>query len=318
MHVRIIVALIFIASLLGCEKPSHRFQGYVEGENIYLASPYSGKLIGMPIVRGQRVKKGDLLYRLDPKPQLYLQRQSIASVNQSFYLLADLIKPKRPPEIAAIEAQISQVNAQIALAALRVKRNSILFDKHVMDKDTLDAAVEHHNEVQDLKAQYEANLALAKLGARADQIDAQKAQLKLAQAKQEEMEWEARQKIQYAPADGIVYDTYYQMGEFIPSEHAVLSLLTPNNTYIEFFVPLDSKLLLYTGKKITYTYEGSTDSHPAVIGYISPEAEYVPPLVYSRENSNKIVFRVKANVKYTQQIFPGEPVIVTIGPDHAG
>jgi len=303
--------------LLGCAKPSHRFQGYVAGENLYLASPYSGNLIKMPVMRGQRVKKGELLFRLDPNPQTSIQHGSAAVVTKNEYMLADLIKPKRPPETAAIEAQISQVDAQIALATLRVSRNSTLFDKHVMDKDTLDSAVEHLHETQYLKAQYEANLALAKLGARSDAILAQKYELISARAKQEELEWQVRQKNEYAPADGIVNDTYFKVGEFVSAEHPVLSLLTPENTHIEFFVPLDVKVMLFVGKKISYTYEGATERYQAVIGYISPEAEYIPPLVYSRENTDKIVFRVKAHVKNTRQIFPGQPVSVTVEPRHA-
>lgn len=317
MYVRILVALIFIVSLVSCSKPEHRFQGYVEGENIFLSLPYSGKLIHMSVIRGQRVKKGELLFTLDPKPQIYMHRQAIASSLQAQYTLADLIKPRRPPEIAAIEAQILQAEAQISLAAIRVKRNSILYEKKVMDKDTLDAAVEHLQEVQALKTQYEANLALAKLGARSDLIAAQKSDLKGMHSKEAEVNWERQQKIEYAPADGIIYDTYFRVGEFVGVERPVLSLLTHKNTRIEFFVPLDSMRTLYVGEKITYTYENSKDAYAAVISYISPEAEYAPPLVYSRENSDKIVFRVKAQVRDSHQLFPGEPVIVIIESSHA-
>ncbi len=48
----------------------------------------------------------------------------------------------------------------------------------------------------------------------------------------------------------------------------------------------------------------------ATIRYISPKAEYIPPLVYSRENNDKLVFRVKASIEHPSQFKPGQPVCV--------
>ena len=312
MQFRFILIFMVAIVLVGCSKPKNQYQGYVEGENIYLASPFSGALVKLYVERGQKVKKGQLLFSLDPKPQTFSQVDSNALLDQGQKVLLDLQKAKRPPEIEAIEAQIAQTQAQIALAALRVRRNKTLFEKHAMDKDTLDAAVEHYNEVMEIKAQYEANLAFAKLGARSDQIDAQKAQIKALLSRVYTSKWNLAQKTLRAPADGFIFDTYYRKAEFVAAERPVLSLLTPENTRIEFFVPLKALNSLQVGKNITFTYQDAKQAEKAVISYISPEAEYMPPLVYSRENSDNIVFRVKAQVKNSKQIFPGEPVVVTI------
>lgn len=109
----------------------------------------------------------------------------------------------------------------------------------------------------------------------------------------------------------MIFDTYYLTGEYVSAEHAVASLLAPENIYIEFFVPLVALHNLRVGSSINFTYEGSKDIYEGRVIYISPSAEYLPPLVYSRENNDKIVFRIKARAKSIDtKLFPGQPVMV--------
>ena len=312
MNIRFSVIIVIATLLSGCGKNDQPYQGYVEGENIYLSSPNSGALVKLSVKRGQHVKQGELLFMLDPNPQAILLNGTKAALLQAARVLKDLKMPRRPAEIAAIQAQLAQADAKIGLAAIRVKRNQILFDKHVMDKDTLDASIERYQELQQVKAQYQANLDLAHQGARPEQILAQRAQVKLILTKLEQAQWELSQKTMYAPAEGVIFDTYFRRNEFVAAQRPVLSLLTPYNTRIEFFVPLNGLAKLYVGKKIKFSCENCTDTKQAVISYISPEAEYVPPLVYSRDNSNKLVYRIKAMVPDPKEIMPGQPVMVFV------
>ena len=317
MNIRFSAIILSAILLSSCGKPDQSYQGYVEGENIYLASPAAGALMKMCVQRGQQVKQGDLLFILDPNPQAIQLSEARAALMQAAKVLSDLEKPRRPAEIAAIKAQMAQAEAQVGLAALRVKRNQTLFDKHVMDKDTLDASVERYQEFQQVKAQFQANLDLANQGARPEQISAQKAQFKVIKAKLKEAKWELSQKTMHAPADGMIFDTYFRPGEFVGAQRPVMSLLTPSNTRIEFFVPLKALATLHVGMKIKFSCENCTKTKRAVISYVSPDAEYVPPLVYSRDNSNKLVFRIKAMVGAPKEIMAGQPVIVFLpGSDH--
>lgn len=313
MKMKALIILMTLVTLSSCNNADQRqYQGYVEGLNIYLAAPYSGTLTKAYVQRGQCVKKGELLFQLDANPQMLAIAEAKAALEQARHVYLDLKKPRRPPEIAAIEAQIGQATAQVNLADLRVKRNQILYNKHVLAKDSLDASVEHYNEVLDLKAQYEANLSLAKEGSRESQIKAQAAQIGLLKAKIERAKWDLMQKTFYAPSAGVIFDTYFRKGEFVGVQQPVAALLTPDNILIEFFVPADALADLQVGKKITFDCDGCGKTNPAVIQYISPEAEYVPPLVYSRENRDKLVFRVKAGIQDAARFKPGQPVVVTV------
>lgn len=310
------VLLITTGFFTGCgNSDKHRYQGYVEGENIYLASPYSGKLIQALVLRGERVKKGELLFKLDPYPQMLDIQEATASLKKGKQQEINLKKPRRTQEIDAIKAQIGQANEQIALAAIRVKRNQSLYAKHFVDKDTLDESQERHSELLYLKAQFEANLALAKEGSRIHEIKAQQEQVSELEAKLAQSEWELKQKTIYAPANGVIFDTYFKPGEFVDGGHPVAALLTPENFRIEFFVSADALTTLHIGQKIAFECDGCALNNHATIAYISPEAEYVPPLVYSRENKDKLVFRVKARIDHSENYKPGQPVIAIVA-DH--
>lgn len=298
--------------IVGCGQREKHYQGYVEGENIYLTSSYAGKLQEILVSRGERVQAGSLLFKIDPNPELLVLQQAEAALTQAKRMLADLKRPRRPPEIQAIESQLEENAAQIKLALIRVKRNQILFEKNVIPKDTLDAANERYQELLAVRHQREANLKLAHQGARFEQIRGQRAQVKVMMEKMRLAQWQLQQKMVYAPADGLIYDTYMKKGEYVDNQHPVVSLLTPKNIYIEFFVPAEALPHTYVGKAITYLCDGCKATEQATIVYVSSRAEYIPPLVYSRENSDKIVFRVKASAKHPENIMPGQPVMISI------
>lgn len=296
-----------------CNNDTHpSFEGYIEAENIYIASPYSGRLDHLWVKQGQHVNKGNLLFNLDPNPQQFRVTQLKSELEQARNTLIDLKKPRRAQEISAIQAQIEQVAAQITLAEIRVSRFQKLYDKNASDQDTLDAAKANLQQQKDLKLQYEENLALAKLGGREDQIKAQQNQVDALTAKLEDAQWALLQKSQSAPASGLIFDTLYREGEFVINQQPVLALLSAENIKVEFFVPVKYLSQFSLGQTIHFNCEGCQENNPATISFISPEAEYLPPLVYSRENNANLVFKIRARIANPFSFKPGQPVVVTI------
>src|SRR6188472_3034804 len=99
---------------LGCTKPDpNRVQGYVEGEFVYVASPYAGAMETLAVERGARVKPGDALFTLDPEPQKTARDEAARRVAQARANLEDATKGRRPTEIASLEAQLKQMRAAL-------------------------------------------------------------------------------------------------------------------------------------------------------------------------------------------------------------
>lgn len=316
MRYKLCFFLLCICLLLGCGRSEHHYQGYVESDTIYLAQPFAGFVKHRYVHRGQNVKKDQLLFEIDPYPEIYQLNHANAVLAQGEEILSDLQKPRRVPEIDAIKAQLKEVDAEIALARLRLKRNQTLFNKKVIPPDTLDAAQAQLDERLATKMQYEANLALASLGARENQIDAQIQANNGLRANAELAKWSLTQKKILAPVDGFIFDIFYREGEFVTAAAPVASLLARQDIYIEYFVPLRDLHDMSIGKKITYQYLNHSEKFHAWIAYVSPKAEYIPPLVYSNDNVDKIVFRIKAKILDGNDVFPGEPVTINVESNH--
>lgn len=311
----LLISVIFLQS---CSDQKKHYQGYISGTNTYISSEFSGKLKKILVKKGDKVKKGELLYVLDNKPEIFNLHENNASIDENVAQLNNLKKPKRIQNIEIVKAKITEVQAQINLAQLREVRNQTLFDRKVLAKDSLDFSHEHLNELLAKKKQLESQLELYLLGARPDIILAKQFSIKSLKYKLEKSAWSLSTKVAYSPGDGVVYDTYFNEDEIVLKAKPVLAVLLPENIYLEFFVPYKDIKNLFVGAEIQYSLMGDEENlKVAKISYISPEAEYIPPLVYSRDNSDKIVFKIRAIPVLKQNLTLGIPITIIIDSKHA-
>ena len=155
--------------LAGCAKhSSDRFQGYIEGEYVYVASPFGGALTNLAVARGDIVKTGQLLFGLDRQPETALLAQAQKNLTQAQAQLDDLTKGKRPTEIAALTAQLEQAKASLKLAETELQRREKLLDSKVVSFEELDQARTERDSAQTKVNQLSADLETARLGGRED------------------------------------------------------------------------------------------------------------------------------------------------------
>ncbi len=305
------VLLPIVLSFSACDsRMNHSVQGYVESEDIYLASPYSGTLRNLPFARGAAVKKGDLIFQLDANPEGLKMLELQKVLQQERALLIDLRRPRRKPEVEAAKAKIEQVKARLSLAKLRMKRFQLLYERKAGNLDESDAAFQRFRELQFLKKQREYELEFAMLGARKAKVLAQASKVKSVMARKELFKWQMQQKSRYAPDEGTISDTYFVEGEWVPAGKPVASFHNPKHVWIEFFVPVSLLPKIHTGQTVQLSCVGCSPGK-AKIAYIAAKAEYRPPLVYSRNNDEKLVFRVRAKPSKPGLFKAGQPVTVS-------
>ena len=167
-------------------------------------------------------------------------------------------------------------------------------------------------------AQIEAELRTARLGSRTDQIVAAESNVRALEAALARAEWDLSQKRQTAPQDSLVFDTLYREGEWVPAGRPVVVLLPPDNVKVRAFVPETRIGAVQPGG----TVRVSVDGREPVIGtvsFISPRAEYTPPVIYSQETRSKLVFMIEAvfDRDTSMTLNPGQPVDVYMGRNHA-
>lgn len=286
-------------------------QGYVEGEFTYMASPQGGRLEKLLVQRGDPVNSQQLLFVLESEPEYSEYLTARHAADEANAKLVDLQKGQRPTQLDAIKAQIKQAEAQFSLADIRLKRAKKMYAIRAISADAVDEAQTVYKAASDQLKQVRANLAEAELGGRVDAIKAAESEMAAAKTKLDEATWVLQQKSIKAPGNGFVYDTFYRQGEYVAATKPVVSLLLPENIYVIFYVSTSQLGQLTIDQSILVHCDGCDKTHVAKINYISPQAEYTPPLVYSRDNNDKLIFRVQARFAEKVSLHPGQPVYVS-------
>lgn len=302
-----------VLTLAGCNRHEPTaYQGYLEGEFVYVAAPLAGRLDQLNVQKGARVTAGTPLFVLEQGAELASLREAAERSRQAQARLADLRKGQRPSELAALEARLAQAKASAAQADRDFARLSQLHDKQVANDEELDRAHLARETNAKLVAELTAELETAQLGARADAVTAGEADAAAAQAALDRAGWAVTQKSQSAPRDGLVYDTLYRQGEFVGASLPVIALLPPENLKVRFFVPEAEFGKLKAGDTVKVTISGHDHPLDAHISFLSPQPEYTPPVLYNRENRSKLVFMVEATFAAAdaRDLHPGQPVEV--------
>ncbi len=313
----VLILLLTTLTLGSCtEKPKNYFQGYVEGEYVFVSSPLAGQLEVLAVSRGQDVARGEQLFVLEHEREQAAVSEAEQGVARAQNILADLEKGKRPSEIAALKAKLTQAQTSYELARDELKRRKLLFGQELIPQEEYDRARTEMERTASSVAQLEAELETAKLGARSDLLDAARSDVNKAVYNLRQARWQLEQKTQAAPAAGLVYDTFYREGEFVSGAYPVVSLLPPDHVKIRFFVPESILVRVKAGGKVSFSLDGRNQAVEAVISYISPSAEYTPPVIYSRETRAKLVYMIEAVPEPTAaaELHPGQPVDVILEP----
>ena len=310
------LAALLAATVAGCgdAPPQDRLQGYAEGEYVRVASPFAGQLAKLAVKRGDQVKADEPLFTLEQENEAAQRREAADRLARAQAQLANLQKAKRPSEIEAVRAELAQAEANLKLAEANLKRNEQLHREHFISGERLDdvrnQAARARGEVEEMRAQ----LATARLAARPDEIRAAEAEVAAARASLAQADWRLAQKAQRSPQTALVQDTMFVQGEWVPAGAPVVNLLPPANLKVRFFVPEAQLGALKLGQPVTLACDGCAGPIPAQITFIAPQAEYTPPVIYSRERREKLVFLVEARPAAADapKLHPGQPVEVTL------
>ncbi len=289
-------------------------QGYVEGEYVYVASPVAGRLQTLEVSRGAQVAAAARLFQLDPASERPGRDDAAAKLAQAEANLANLKKGKRPSEIDAIQAQLGQAKAMLELSATALRRQEQLMSSHVASREALDEAQAAHQRDAERVRELEAELQTAQLGARADEIQAAEAAVIAARAQLAQAQWRVDQLSQTAPQAGLVVDTLYRPGEWVSAGAPVVQLLPPANVKIRFFLPEPRLGGVQVGQEVQVRCDACAPDLTATVSFISPDAEYTPPVIYSREMRAKLVYLVEAKPGEPGALRPGQPVDVILPP----
>lgn len=269
----LIVSLALFAAACGRET-SNVLQGYGEADYIYLSSQDAG-IVGELFVReGDTVEAGARVFRLDPARLNYGAESAAA-------------------QRSAAAAAVRTAQAQATLAQRNYARSAQLADRGFYSRARLDAD------------RASLDVANAQLAQARREAAAAGAETGLAQARVQDLAGAA-------PLAGTIQQIFHRQGEVVAAGQPIAALLTPENMKIRFFAPEAMLAQLPVGTRVMVSCDGCEAPVEARVSFVATEPQFTPPVIYSLEQREKLVFLVEARFDGATPIRPGMPVDVRI------
>jgi HlyD family secretion protein len=141
-------------------------------------------------------------------------------------------------------------------------------------------------------------------------LDSAVSALRVAEARVNTSQTRLSRRKGFAPVAGTIQQIYFREGEMVPEKRPVLSIMPPGNMKIRFFVPETELPKLAIGDEVKVTCDNCSADLTAKIYFIATTAEYTPPVIYSLDERNKLVYLIQARPSRPDALRVGQPISV--------
>ena len=291
------------------------YLGYVEGETTLVAAHQAGRLARVDVAKGMAVAEGTVLFALDDEEARAVLAGTEATVAEAEAAHADLLTGKRPPELAVFEAQMEQARADLALARKELARASMLATSGTAAQAREDAARAQVEAGEGRLREIEAAAGSAALPGRDAAIAAAAARIDAAKAAVARDRRRLADLSPRAPQDATVEDVFFAAGEWVAAGQPVVSLLSPDDIALRFFVPEAALAAAAPGARVVFRCDGCGADRGATITRVAATPEFTPPVIYSEGARAKLVYLAEARPDAIDRFLrPGLPVEVEALP----
>ncbi|MGQ0590452.1 MAG: HlyD family secretion protein [Sphingosinicella sp.] len=286
------------------------FSGYIEGETLYLSAATAGEVSAIGVRRGLRVAAGAGLFLIEPDQQRAQGQQAAAELEAARAQASDARLGQRPAEIAILEADRDAAEAAAREARIALNRAEQLVRRGIYARVRLDEARAAYESAASRLDAARRRIEVATLGQRQEQVRAADARVAQARARLSETGARLQNLSPIAPTAGRIEDVFFQRGEWAPANQPVVALIPDDRIFVRFFVPETAVAAYRPGQRVRFRCDGCPDRLAATISYVSPRPEFTPPVIYSRESRDRLVFMVEARPDDGAALVPGLPVDV--------
>ena len=272
-----LIAGLFAGLLAGCQKSeTGTFLGsaVIEVETWQVPALVQGPLSSVLKEEGDSVSGGELIALVDTVPYALQYAEAAAGI------------PGVDASVASKSSEIASLQAEKTGLELEAGRITPLSQAGAATAQQLDKITTSND-----AARFRLDAARRSVKG----LDAQR------QALQYRLEFLRTQWMRcriLAPVSGIVLTRYRNTAEAVAPGQSVFEIGRRDSVRLDFFVPQGELSALHLGDGIRIRIEGETKAQvlhvPAVVSFISSEAEFTPKNTQTRESRAELVYRVRA------------------------
>jgi HlyD family secretion protein len=302
-----------VVGTAGCQKATNsgnpRVSGQVEATEIQVAPEVGGRVLDLPVVEGDRIKKGDLIATLDTRDADLALQRARAERAQADAQLRLLQAGSRPEDIRQAQAQVAAAagdvsagQADLSAAEADLQRFEKLLQSNSGSQKQRDDAATRRDMARDRLASGRARENAAKegaarlqAGARREEIEAARARVAALDAQVASVEKSKADATVLAPIDGVVSERLLDPGEMAAPRAPLVVLTDLDHAWAEVFVDEPQVPRLKLGQPATVITDAG-NRLSGKVSFISSKAEFTPRNVQTAEDRSKLVYRVKIAV----------------------
>ncbi len=288
--------------------------GNIDVRQVELAINGNDRIDCLAVEEGDRIKKGELLARLDTKRLELAVARAKAQIETQQQVVARLVAGSRPEEIRKVKADVAAAEAMVRDAIQRYNRYSKLVKTNAVSQQQADDAKTALDSARAKLKAAEAARDLVVAGPRKEDIAQAKATLRLMQVELAQAQHNLDEAFLYAPNDGVVQNRILEVGDMASPQKPVFTIALNNPVWARVYIPEPDLGKIHEGMPAVVL----TDSFPGKkfagwIGFISPTAEFTPKPVETEQLRTKLVYQVRVMIKNpNNELRLGMPVTVEV------
>jgi HlyD family secretion protein len=286
------------------------WNGYVEDDYVYAAAPSAGTIASIAVKEGHLVHKGDVLFVLETSQQQAQYDAAKARADAAQATLENLQTGSRQEEIDVTKAQLMKAQSDLRLAEQNLTRSQDLFDRGLEPQATLDQDRAGVKAAQAAVDQLVAQLKVQQLPARDAQVIAAEATAAAARADADTAQAALADRTVRAPEDGRIERLFFKAGEVAGAGAPVASLSGADAMKVLFYVSETDRQQFALGQQVSVSCDGCAADLTATISHFASDPQFTPPIIYSRDERNRLVFLTEAVMDEQNSVLPGQPVSI--------
>lgn len=304
-----LLALLLYSCSAGGDESLIQATGTIESTNVTISSKNAGEIKSIAAVEGELVNAGATILVIDHEVLGFQLEQAAASEQISEAQLKLLLKGARSEDIKQAEEMMKQTEINSNLAKNDFERYAKLWDsKSITRKQYEDIAARYKITVAQFSSAKENYMKVKKI-IRPEEIDQARANLRKATASVNLLKKNIKDSYIISPIDGFVVKKFVEVGETVAPMSSLVKISNLASVNLIIYVSEVELGKIKLGQKAEITMDTYPDKkYEGKVTFISPEAEFTPKNIQTKDERTKLVFAVKIEIPNKDfDLKPGMP-----------